>query len=154
MLCMTNRAAARGATVVAATVVAAAMWIGGPAPEHSLRVRSGDSWTTVGLPAVLVTAALAATAAMVLLAVLDRTVRRPCRVWTALAVVVLLLSLAGPAQGRDSVDIAALAALHVGVGVTVIVSGRRTARPDRPSAVVPAVDLAPAAPAHAAAPSR
>ena len=119
---------ARAATVVAATAVAGVLWAAVAAPGGAPQVRSGDGWTTVGLPATLLTAAGAAAAGMLLLTVLERRVARARRVWTVAATAVLVLSFAGPPAGRTLADVTALAALHLGVGLTVLAAGRRTAR--------------------------
>jgi hypothetical protein len=69
----------------------------------------------------VVTASIAGLAAWGLLAVLERTVRRPERTYRTIASIVLLLSLAGPLGGAGAGDRMALLGLHLTVGVALIV---------------------------------
>lgn len=83
---------------------------------------------SVSLPAVIVATALAGFAAWGLLAVLQRTVRRPATVWTWVALAVLLVSLSGPVGGAATAGgMAALTAMHLAAGAVLIPGLRRTA---------------------------
>jgi hypothetical protein len=103
-----------GATGMALLVWTVATWIGG---EPGLR--QGGS---VSALAVVVASVGAGLVAWAWLALLERVVRRPRRVWTVTAVVVFVLSLAGPAGGTDIGAVLALGCLHV-VVAAVLVAG-------------------------------
>ena len=75
----------------------------------------------VGAVAVGVTAAVAGLLGWALLAFLQRATRRGRTAWAAIASVVLLLSLAGPLGAATVGAGAALAALHLTVGLVLIV---------------------------------
>ena len=82
----------------------------GPAPE-------------VGPATVAVVTVLAGLAACGLLSTLERLTRRPAWIWIALALAVLIVSLAGPLTGK-----AALLCMHL-IAAAVLVPGlARTAR--------------------------
>ena len=83
---------------------------------------------TVGVGAVVAASLTAALLGWALLELLERWTTRARTVWTAVAAVVLLLSLAGPLTGALSTSVAvALAAVHLVVGAVLIVGLRRTA---------------------------
>jgi hypothetical protein len=92
-----------------------------------LAARTGDTVQSVGWPAVALTSLVAGLAGWGLLAVLGRT-RHPRRTWTIIASVVLALSLLGPLGAVDTASKLGLAALHLTVGVSLIVLLRTTAR--------------------------
>ncbi len=83
----------------------------------------------VGADLVAGAAALAALAAWVLLAILERTIRRSRRAWTTIAIVAFVVSLGAPLSGHGitGTDRAVLACLHLVVATTVIVVLERTA---------------------------
>ncbi|MCA2214990.1 DUF6069 family protein [Jidongwangia harbinensis] len=115
------RRTGRALTVAAATAGAVLLWavhdlVAGAGPA----VRSGATTERVGPVAVALTALVAGLTGWGLLALLERTVRRPGRVFRAVALVVLLLSLAGPLAGAGPQDRMALLGLHLTVGVALI----------------------------------
>jgi hypothetical protein len=75
----------------------------------------------IGALAVGITAAVAGLLAWALLAILERATRRGRTVWLVIASVVLLVSLAGPLGAATAGAVVALAALHLTVGLVLIV---------------------------------
>jgi hypothetical protein len=92
-----------------------------------LAARTGDTVQSVEWPAVALISLVAGFAGWALLAVLGRT-RQPRRIWTIIAGAVLLLSLLGPLGAVDTASTLGLAALHLAVGVPLILLLRATAR--------------------------
>lgn len=134
-------------SVVAAVGFAVAAWavaepilgfeLRGPAP--------GGGGTTHDVSAVVVAVAglVASLAGWALLAVLERFVpSRARRVWVAVAVAVLVLSLGGPLSGAGitTANKLWLAVLHLCVGVVLIPTLARTSR----ATTRPVADLEPA----------
>jgi len=96
-----------------------------------LAVRQGDTVQHVGPVAAGVTALVAGLAAWGLLALLERTVRRPARTYRIIASILLLLSLLGPlGSGVGTSCKLVLLAMHLTVGAILIVGlpGRRSGR--------------------------
>jgi hypothetical protein len=96
-----------------------------------LAVRQGGTVQQVGPVAVAVTALLAGLAAWALLAVLEKTVRRPARTYRIIASVVLALSLLGPLGAGIGISCKlVLLAMHLTVGAILVIGlpGRRTGR--------------------------
>ena len=88
----------------------------------NLVVRQGDATRHIGPAAVVVTALIAGLAAWGLLALLERTVRRPARTFRIIASIVLLLSLAGPlGSGVGAGTKLALLGMHLTVGAALII---------------------------------
>lgn len=119
----------RALTVAAATAAAVLPWIAAQATSVELEVATvGRPPMVVALP-IVVTAALAASlAGWGALALLERRTGRARRIWTAVAVAVLLISLAP----LPAVDAAAgarvyLALMHVAVGAVLIPGLRASA---------------------------
>lgn len=115
----------RAITVAAAVVAAAALWVVASAVLSSpltVSFDGGDTSQEVGIGSVLVTSALAGLAGWGLLAVLEKAVpARAATVWTAVAVVVLLLSLGGPVSaGVATGTTVTLVLLHLLVGAVLI----------------------------------
>lgn len=113
----------RLAAVLAASAAAAALWwITGPVAGVDVAVDTGGGATPVGPVAVVVAALLAGLAGWGLLAVLERTTRRPRAAWTATATVVLAGSLAGPltAGASGPAGTLTLVGLHVVTGAVLI----------------------------------
>jgi hypothetical protein len=73
---------------------------------------------------------LAGLAGAGLLALLERLTTNARRVWTIAAVVLLLISLAGPLGGVKPSTVVALICLHVLVGGALIVGYRRASTAD------------------------
>ncbi len=120
----------RALAVFGAVVAALAVWVVAvPLAGTELTVRVNGATQPVGPGAVMTMSLLAGLAGWALLAAMERLGRRPGRSWTVIAVVVLVLSLAGPVG--DSVHTAttvALAAMHLAVGAVLIPALRRSAR--------------------------
>lgn len=113
----------RGVLAVAgATAAAAVPWAVAELAGADLEVTSGGWTMDVGLPLVLGAALVVSLAGWGLLALLQR--RRPGdarRVWTIVAVTVLLLSLAGPLTADATTATRVyLAHMHVAVGLVLI----------------------------------
>ncbi len=87
----------------------------------------------VGVGNVMVTATAAALAAWGLLAVLEHFTRRARRVWTTIAIALLLVSLAGPLSGTgiSTGNRLILAVMHLAVGAFLIPLLGRTAPSQR-----------------------
>jgi len=128
---ITVRRTGRVITVVAAAAGALLLWtVGGPWAGVDLAVRQGDTTRHIGPAAVALTALVAGLAAWGLLAMLERTVRRPVRAYRSIALILLLLSLAGPLGGVGTSSRLVLLAMHVTVGAALIIGlpGRRNYR--------------------------
>ena len=123
---MTNTVlAGRAATVGAAALTAGVGWAAASAAAD-LQVPSGSGWTTVGLSQALFAGLVAGALGMVVATVLQRVVRRPRTLWTAIASAGLLVSLLGPLGARTPEAVVALVLLHLAVGAVVIAGGRWT----------------------------
>ena len=84
---------------------------------------------TIGLGAVIAAAAVPALLGWALLAALERFSRRPKTIWTIVAVLVTVLSLAGPLSSATTTGSAvSLALMHLVVGAVAIVGFRPTTR--------------------------
>ena len=129
-----HRVQARGLVVAGAVGAALGEWlVAGPLLGIDLAVQPAgggaqSATQTVGIGAVVAASLTAALLGWALLALLERWTARARTIWTAVAAVVLLLSLAGPLTGALSLSVAgALAAVHLVVGSVLIVGLRRTA---------------------------
>jgi hypothetical protein len=84
-------------TVLGAPAAALAVWaLAVPLAGITLTVRTGGGTNTVGPVPVAAASLLAGLAGWLLLIVLERSVARPGRTWTIIALAVLALSLTGP----------------------------------------------------------
>ncbi|MEJ3742556.1 DUF6069 family protein [Actinomycetes bacterium KLBMP 9797] len=128
----TARRTGRAITVAAAAAGALLQWaVNDPWAGLDLAVRQGDGVQHVGPAAVAVTALIAGLAAWGLLALLERTIRRPVLTYRISASIVLILSLAGPlGSGVDTSSRLVLLGMHLTVGAALIIGlpGRRTCR--------------------------
>ncbi len=116
----------RALTVTAIALAAWGWWaLLTKAMGVNLRLSSG---TAVAPAAVVLAALVAGLAAWALLAVLERTTRRPRRNWTIVAAATLVVSLLGPAGAATAAAGAALVSLHLLVGLLLIVLLGRTAQ--------------------------
>lgn len=108
--------------VAEATVLALVIWSVAALAGVGLYVQTGSSpQSYVGAAAVAVVATLAGLAGWALLALLERVVARPRTWWTAVAIVVLGISLLGPlADGVGAATTLTLLATHLGVGTVLI----------------------------------
>ncbi len=126
------RTAGRAITVAAGTAGALLLWaVDGPWAGTDLAVRQGNSVQHIGPVAVFLTALLSGLAAWGLLALLERTTRRPARIYRIVATVILLISLAGPlGSGIGIGSKLGLLAMHLTVGLALIIGlpGRRNCR--------------------------
>ena len=124
-----RRAGERALVVVGAVAAPLGVWlVAVPLLGVDLQVRpNGGAAQTVGAGAVAAAGLTAALLGRALLALLERRTTRARTVWTAVAVTVLLLSLAGPVTGARTASAAAvLLALHLAVAAVLIVGLRRT----------------------------
>lgn len=120
----------RALAVLGAAAAALAVWaVAVPLAGTQLTVHMNGTTQPVGPGTVVTTALLAGLGGWALLAALERIGRRPRRTWTVIAVVVLVLSLAGPVgDGAHPATTIALAVMHLAVGATLIPTLRRSAR--------------------------
>lgn len=123
----------RALRVVGAIAAGLVVWVlAVPVLGVELTARSGTSVLLVGPAAVAFAGLLAGLAGWASLALLERLTKHVRGVWTTLAGTVLVLSLVGPfGQATGTAAAVSLAAMHVAVGITVIVSLGSTARPRR-----------------------
>ena len=96
-----------------------------------LVVGAGEGRQHVGVASVVVATLVAAYVGGGLLRVLARRAPRGRRTWTAVAVAVLVVSLAGPLGAATLPAGLVLAALHLEVGAVVVVGLRRRATANR-----------------------
>jgi hypothetical protein len=113
----------RAITVAAGAAGALLLWaMADPWGGIDLAVRQRNSIQHIGPVAVVLTALIAGLAAWGLLALLERTVRRPARTFWIIALIVLLFSLAGPlGSGVGLSSRLALLGMHVTVGAALII---------------------------------
>jgi len=126
-----SRTAVRVLAVGAAAAAALAGWcVVGPLAGVELTVDGANGRTvTVGAGIVVVLSLVAGLAGWALLALLERTTRRARGLWTAIAVVVLILSFAPLADGTIGTGTrVGLGSLHLVVAAVLIPAMRRTAR--------------------------
>jgi hypothetical protein len=116
--------------VTGATAAALAAWtLTGPVAGIDMTVHSGETVQAIGPGAVITASLVAGLAAWASLAVLERFVTRPRRTWSAIALTVFVLSLAGPLVGGvDTASKATLAGLHVIVAAVLILVLRSSTR--------------------------
>jgi hypothetical protein len=87
----------------------------------------GDDDQSIGVVAVILVTALVGLVAWGLLALLERMTGNAKSIWTAIAVVVLLLSLLGPfGSGVGTSSKIVLALMHLGAAMTIIPLMRRS----------------------------
>jgi|GEM_PF-779301 hypothetical protein len=134
---------ARALAVIAATLAALAVWlITDPLLGNDIYAPTapGSEKLMPITPAlVAITGLAAALAGWALLSVLERFTARARTIWTAIALVFALLSLAGPLSALPTTggaDALALAFMHVAVAVVLIpILASTSARPASTSAV-------------------
>lgn len=107
---------------IAAAAAALILWtVVDPIGGLDLTVGKPGATTPVGAVSVAVAALVSGLAGWALLAIFERTLDRPARIWTITATIVFLLSLAvGPVGGTDGGDKLTLAGLHLIVAAVVI----------------------------------
>lgn len=113
-----SRRLKRTAVVVEAAVLAVLIWGAAvPLAGIELEVATGGTVQTVGPVQILIVALLAGAAAWAVLAVVEKTSRKPLRIWVPIAATVGAASLAGPLFSAGSTDsMLVLLGLHVAVG--------------------------------------
>jgi Family of unknown function (DUF6069) len=133
----TARRLRRLAAVLIAVIAAVVLWaiavhaagidLRSPGFGHSQKPAALNPGT------VAVVSGLAGLAAWGLLALLERSTQRPRQIWTAAALIALVVSLGAPLSGHGVSDASRgiLACLHVLVAVTLIVLLGRTAAAGR-----------------------
>lgn len=116
-------------TVVAATLVTAAVWfVARVAFDVEVIAKTGASETRVQLPSVIIATVVAGLLGWGLLELLERKASSPGTVWSIVAVVVLVLSMFGGPLGGVTTDAkVTLAVLHVTAGLVMIPGLARTA---------------------------
>ena len=128
----TARRTGRAITIAAGAAGALLLWaVNDPWAGIDLAVRRGADTQHIGPAAVAVTALIAGLAAWGLLALLERAVRRPARTFRIIALIVLVLSVAGPlGSGVGIGSRLVLLGMHLTVGAALIIGlpGRRDCR--------------------------
>lgn len=114
--------------VLLAVVVAGLLWGLWRLLGVDLEVGAGDRVRSVGLISVLVATAVVSLTGLALLGFLGRRTPQALRIWTGLAVAVLLLSALGPLGATTTTGLLALLSLHLAVGLVVIVAAHRATR--------------------------
>jgi hypothetical protein len=115
------------AIVGIAAAIAALVWLAAKAAGVDLDVHSGSGSRPIGLASVVVTVVVVAVVGAGLLRLLERRTSRALRVWTSVAVVVWVVSFAGPLSAMRLEGGLVLATLHLVVGA-VVVGGLRYTR--------------------------
>ncbi|XVV14767.1 DUF6069 family protein [Actinoplanes sp. CA-131856] len=122
----------RAITVAAGAAGSLLLWaVNVPWGGLDLAVRQGGGTQQIGAAAVVATALVAGLAAWGLLALLERKARHPVRTFRIIALVVLLISLAGPLGGGEGLHSKlVLLGMHLTVGIALIAGlpGRRSCR--------------------------
>jgi hypothetical protein len=109
-------------TVVGAPAAALAVWaLAVPVAGNTLTVRMGTGTQPVEPGSVLVVSLLVGLAGWALLAVLERFASRPGRIWTIVALAVLVLSLLGPLGSAVGIaTMLVLLLMHLAVGIVLV----------------------------------
>jgi hypothetical protein len=117
----------RALAVLGAVLAVLAVWVVAvPLLGADLLVRTGDQTRPVGVGSVVAISLVAGLLAWALLALLERRPGGRQR-WTAVAVVLLVLSLSGPlTAGETAAAKAGLVLLHLAVAAVLIPGLRRT----------------------------
>jgi cytochrome bd-type quinol oxidase subunit 1 len=121
---------ARALAVIGASAAALAVWaVGSSMAALNVHFGSDPAIHHVGAGSVATVSLLAGLAAWGLLAGLERTAAHARTIWTAIALVVLAVSLAGPIGGAvGGATTAALICVHLAAGGVLILALARTAR--------------------------
>ena len=112
----------RALAVLGAAAAALTVWaLAGPLAGVDLRVHLGPATQHVGPATVAIVSILAGLAAWALLAALERFTPRARTVWTAIALVTLALSLAGPlSSGATTATKVALTGMHLAAAAVLV----------------------------------
>ncbi|MCC5576113.1 hypothetical protein IMZ11_10735 [Microtetraspora sp. AC03309] len=126
----TGRTAPRRAlTVAGATAAALVLWtLAGPVAGIGLTVRLDGAIQSIGAGSVAAASLVVGLAAWVLLALLERVLKRPGLAWTVIAIVTLALSLTGPLAAVDTASMVALGGMHLIVAAVLIPGLGRSAK--------------------------
>lgn len=113
---------ARALAVLAAAAATVTVWaIAGPVADVDLSVQLGSATQHVGPATVAIVSIAAGLAAWGLLAALEHFTPRARAVWTAIALVTLALSLAGPLiDGATPATKVALTGMHLAAAVILV----------------------------------
>lgn len=113
-----RRAAAIALAIVANVIIlTVGRLVNGEFPQATV----GDDDQTIGFVPVILVTLLAGLVAWGLLALLERTSSRAATIWTAIAVVIFVLSLFGSlGSGVDTSSKIVLTCLHIGAAATII----------------------------------
>lgn len=127
-LTSSRRRLLRAGTVVAAAVTGAIGWIvAAQLIGLQLSVVNLGQAQDVSLASAIVGGLVPGLAAWALLAILERFAKSARLIWTVIAIVVLVLSLASPLMAQASLSTTiALLCLHVAVGAVLIIGLRRS----------------------------
>ncbi|MEJ3652221.1 DUF6069 family protein [Actinomycetes bacterium KLBMP 9759] len=112
--------------VVGATVAAVVVWGVALLVGVDLQVSMAGTPMQIGVVAVILNALVPSLLGWAVLAVLERRTRRARTIWTVVALVVTLLSLAGPLTGAaDPGSLITLVLLHLVVAAVLVPALRR-----------------------------
>ncbi|MDT0300724.1 DUF6069 family protein [Streptomonospora wellingtoniae] len=125
-----GRVLRRALAAVGAAVAALVLWaVAVPVAGIEVTAYRAGTLGPIGPVSIGASALAMGLAGWALLAVLERLMKRPGPVWTSVATAVMLLSLAGPLiSTADSASMFVLLAMHLVVGVAVILVLAPTAR--------------------------
>lgn len=128
-----SRRRMRAAGVAGGILAAVTVWaLAGPLLGVDLQITSGtDQPQAIGVDAVITASLTAGLAGWGSSALLERLTRRARPVWTGLALVVLLASLAPTQAGVTTAATVALAAMHLAVAAVIIPVMTTTSPPTR-----------------------
>jgi hypothetical protein len=116
-------------TAVGATVICAmVLWTSTRLADLELAVEQGGDAIAIGGWAVALTAGVSALVGLAVLRLLEQATPRALAIWTALAVVVTLLSLVGPLAATTAAARGTLISLHTVVAAVVIASAHASRR--------------------------
>jgi Family of unknown function (DUF6069) len=123
-----HRRSARALAVLGATAAAAAAWVvAGPVAGTDLEVSMNGRTQPVGLASVVGTSLAVGLLGWALLALLESRTRRAAALWTAVALAVAVLSLAGPLTSATNAATGfVLAGLHLLVAGVLVPTLRRS----------------------------
>lgn len=112
----TRALAVVAAIVVNVVILAVGRLITG---DYPVATTGGDD-QSIGFAMVIFVTAIAGLVAWGLLVLLERSTSRAATIWTAIAIIVFVLSLFGPIAGDGTASKVVLACLHVGAAATII----------------------------------
>ncbi len=122
---------ARALGVLLAVLAAVLIWVAAvplAGVDLEATVADGEPPMRIGLGMVVATSLLLALLGWALLALLERVTRHGLRIWVVVAVVVTLVSLAGPTTARSDAAMLVLVSMHLAVGGVLVAAMVRRAR--------------------------